>query len=254
MLDDLGRRLRALGYTRTSTEDQLNRPEDDERRIDAACVAHDFDLVDVLRDEGVSGDVPLASRRFGTRIAALLDGRKPEADVIVVTNIDRLTRDPVAGMAMVERLANDRRRNRVSLLSIEQGLDLSTPHGAFMARQFVIFASYEKDMIRWRTSSALKHRRSMGRVYGAVPYGWDRVGDHSACQPKKCECRLVPNDYEQGIIAQMRDWREDNGQNDGWIADWLNVNGIPGKQGGLWYATSVHNTLRTARLVATKGA
>lgn len=246
--------LRAVGYTRVSTDEQRNRPKDDRERIAALCLAKNYELVDFIQDIDVSSDVPLERRENGRRVHRLIEARQPWADVLIVTSLDRLTREPAEGMALIERLTpGGSRRHYLALVALDQGIDLSGPFGPFIAGQFVLAASLEKTMIRWRTSNALKHKRRSGIAYAATPFGWDRTGDHAACEPGKCVCRLVPNEAEQAVIEEMRRWRAE-GVNDGTIARRLNERGVVGKRGGKWYATSIYNTLRTAGEVGTEVA
>lgn len=225
---------RAVGYTRVSTEDQKTRPDDDRARITAACVAYGYELLEVIEDVGVSGKVPLAERPNGRRVHELIEARQPYADVLIVTNLDRLTRGPRDGMALVDDLLPNGRRNPVVLVSLDDHIDLGGAVGRFFARLRFLMAGFERELIGERTSNALKHKRATGQVYGAVPYGWDRDGD-----------RLVPNTVEQEHIAFMRHERAE-GRNDNQIADALNRLGVPGKRGGRWQANTVFGVLRTA--------
>jgi DNA invertase Pin-like site-specific DNA recombinase len=128
-----------------STEDQETRPADDSRRIAAACVAWEWDLVGVPVDSAVSGRVPLHEREHGARVAALITPRRDtigrritprqrEADVIVVTNLDRLTRDAEDGFTIVKDLVPYGRREPVRLVSLDDHVDLTTASGGCSPR------------------------------------------------------------------------------------------------------------------------
>ncbi|NPV54741.1 MAG: hypothetical protein HPY71_14700 [Firmicutes bacterium] len=73
-------------------------------------------------------------------------------------------------------------------------------------------------------------RRPIGK-HTALLHGFDRV-----------EGALIANAEEQKILAQIFAWRKA-----GWtlreIADELNRQGIPTKQGGRWYASTVRYLL-----------
>lgn len=225
-------RPRAVGYARVSTDEQSLSIEAQQHRIARWCEAYDHELVEIITDEDVSGGVPLAGRQNGKRVAELIDARRPGVDALVVTNLDRLSRDAEDGIALVKRMTpNGRRRNHLALVSIDQHLDLSGPFGVFMAQQFVLFASFERSLIGWRTSQALAQKRRDGAVYSRTPFGFDAV-----------DGRLVPNDAEQQVLTEMRTWRAE-GVNDNAIATRLNERGVPGKRGGRWQANTVYRIL-----------
>lgn len=229
-------RPRAVGYTRVSTEDQKNRPEDDRARVTAACVAYGYDLVEFIQDIDVSGKTALADREHGRRVSDLIDAKhNPWADIIIVTNLDRLTRESEDGMTLIRRMIPNGRRNPVRLLSLDDHIDLTTAMGRFFARLRVLLGEFERELIGERTGNTLKHKRRTGQVYAREPYGWDHDGDG----------HLVENDAEQRVLAQMRDWRAE-GVNDNAIATRLNDQGTLGKRGGRWQANTVYRILKNA--------
>ena len=227
-------RPRAAGYTRVSTDNQHTRPEDDRERITAACRAFGFELIDFIEDVGVSGKIPLAERPNGRRIDELIKAKRPRVDVLIVTSLDRLTRDTEDGMSIVASLVPNGRRNPVQLMSLDDHIDLTGATGRFFAKLRVLMHELERELIGERTSNALRHKRRTGKVYAnRQPYGWDRTADGD----------LVPNPAEQAVIAQMKAWRAE-GVNDNRIATRLNAEGVTGKLGGTWKANTVFNILK----------
>jgi DNA invertase Pin-like site-specific DNA recombinase len=238
-------RQRAIGYTRVSTDNQHTRPQDDRARITAACVAFNFELTDFVEDLDVSGKVALADRPNGRRVHELIQAKRPTADVLIVTSLDRLTRESEDGLSIIRNLIPNGRRHPVQLMSLDDHVDLTGAMGRYFAKQRVMMGELERELIGERTSNALRHKRRTGRVYAALPYGWDRVGDHAACEPGHCVCRLQPNPVEQEHLVRMRAWRAE-GVNDNVIATRLNAEGVGGKRGGTWQANTVYNILRRA--------
>jgi DNA invertase Pin-like site-specific DNA recombinase len=57
-----------------------------EARIRAWCEAQAAQLVEIVREEGVSGTKLLADRPGGRQIAELLESRRPAADTVVVVH------------------------------------------------------------------------------------------------------------------------------------------------------------------------
>jgi DNA invertase Pin-like site-specific DNA recombinase len=239
-------RPRVLGYTRQSTKWQKTRIADDTRRITAVCVAWEYDLVDVISDAGISGRVPLAERERGARVAALITPRRDtlgrrrlprvrdrEADVIVVSNLDRLSRDTEDGLAILRDLVPFGRCEPVRLISLDDNVDLRTASGRMFAKMKMAFNEYERELIAERATNSAHHRRRAGQAYSSKtpPYGWDHAGDV-----------MVPNPDEQDVIRELRAWRaEDVPPNR--MATWLNDRGTPGKLGGRWQAVTVSRIL-----------
>lgn len=226
--------LRAIGYTRVSTDDQPTRIADDTARIEAACRAWRYELIEVITDVGVSGKVPLADRPGGSRVHELIEARSARfADVLVVTNLDRLTRESEDGITLIRRMVPNGRRHPLLLVSLDDHIDLAGALGRFFAKFRVLLGEFERELIGERTSNSLQHRRRTGRVYSHAPYGWDGSGKG---QP------LVPNPAEQAVLADMKSWRA-AGVNDNAIATRLNTAGVMGKRGGRWQANLVYRVL-----------
>jgi DNA invertase Pin-like site-specific DNA recombinase len=236
--------MRAWGYTRTSTAEQLTRPDDDRQRIAAACLAYGYELVNVLVDVDVSGKVPLADRPQGRRVHALIEARGgsgAEADVIVITSMDRLTRSSSDGMALIAQLmpVKGRRHQPVLLVSLDDHIDLAGASGRMFAKLRILFAEHERELVSERTSNALQHKRRTGQAFSREPYGWAQTDDK----------RLVPVPAEQEVLTRMRQLRSD-GLSDNAIAAALNSEGVPTKRNGSWAATTVYRILKHAEEMA----
>jgi site-specific DNA recombinase len=234
---------KAVGYTRVSTEDQQTRLDDDRARITAACTAYGYTLVEVIEDREVSGAVPLAERPNGRRVQELIEAKRPAAGILIVTNLDRLTRDSAEGIALIKRMVPNGRRSPILLVSLDDHIDLAGALGRFFARLRVLLGEYERELIGERTGNALAHKRRIGQAFSREPYGWDQTEDG----------RLVRNDAEQAVIAEMRAWHSD-GVTDNAIATRLNDRGVPGKRGGRWQANTVWRILRSADGIGTEAS
>jgi DNA invertase Pin-like site-specific DNA recombinase len=244
------RPAKAIGYIRTSTDEQHLSPESQERRIRAAAVAYEYDLVDVVRDEDVSSRIPLVEREGGRRIHELIyTNRRRDVDAVIVVRLDRLLRDSEEGSAVVKRLRpkNGQRRPPLNLIALDDHVDLTTAFGRFMVRMRFEIAEFERELIGERTSDALVLKRQTHRIHTGVRYGFDRVGDHSTCEPRRCACRWVENPDEQTVIADVLTWRTGSRPVSlRKIADRLNDAGVPGKLGGRWTPTAVQRVINAA--------
>ncbi len=102
-----------------------------------------------------------------------------------------------------------------------------------MAGVSAVFAELERELIAQRTAEALAELRYQGRVYGPIPFGYDGV-----------DGQLVESPAEQVVLDFMQAMRR-GGMSYVRIANWLNGEGLPSKQGGRWHAMSVRSVLMT---------
>jgi site-specific DNA recombinase len=225
--------MRVIGYTRVSTLEQATEGmslDAQASRIRAWSDATAADVVEIIRDEGVSGTKLLAHRPGGKRVADLLDARRPEADAVVVVRMDRLGRDAAEQLALLKRF----RAGKVGLVAIAQHIDLATPHGRAMAQIGAVFAELERSLIAERTTEALTELRQQGLAWNHAPFGWDAVDGH-----------LVTNPDEQDSLTRIRELRA-AGVSYHRVAASLDSEGRPTKRGGPWRAASVRAVMRTA--------
>lgn len=225
--------MKALGYIRVSTVEQVldGIGLDAQRsRIEAWCEATGAELAEVIEDAGVSGTRILADRPSGARIASLLTARNPEVDTVVIARLDRLGRDAAETLSYLRQFA----KGNLGLVSVADRIDLGTPQGRAMAQMSAVFAELERALIAQRTADALAELRSRGQVYGAVPYGFQRNGDH-----------LIPDDTEQRVLTHIGKMRS-RGLSYDRIARSLNGSDVRAKRGGRWSSMSVRSVLLTA--------
>jgi site-specific DNA recombinase len=225
--------LSVIGYVRVSSQEQLSEGvslEAQKARIEAWCEATGATLVHVVEDGAVSGTKPLAHREGGVRIARLLERRKPEADAVIVTRLDRLGRNAAEALGLLRGFAN----GPVGLVSLADRIDLTTPSGRAMASMSAVFAELERDLIGARTSEALARLRDDGKVFGGIPYGWVRSGGD-----------LLPDTDEQRVRREIIELRESRCSYRE-IASWLDREGIAAKKGGRWSAMSVRSVCLSA--------
>jgi DNA invertase Pin-like site-specific DNA recombinase len=228
-----GALLKALGYIRCSTAEQAIEGislDAQRSRIASWCEATGAVLVEVIEDAGVSGTRTLADRPGGAHIASLLAERNPMVETVVVARLDRLGRDAAETLTCLRQFA----KGTVGLVSVADRIDLGTATGRAMAQMSAVFAELERALIAQRTADALGELRSRGQVFGPVPYGFTRDGEH-----------LVVYDAEQRVLARIRRLRS-RGRSYAAIARSLNRSDTPAKRGGIWYPMSVRSVLHTA--------
>ena len=218
--------VRAFGYGRVSTTEQVDSGyglTDQDQKIRSEVAHRGWRLVDIVMDEGESGkdlDRPQI-RRVLDRIAA------GEADALVVTKLDRLTRsvlDFAELAAWSERLG-------VRLVILDLGIDTGTETGRLVAGIMAQVAQWERGVIAARTRDAASVRREAGKKMGGVGVR---------------DSKLHP-----GLAARIKALRVAGST---WqaIADTLNTEHVPTVRGGLlWRVSAVQSAAGYVRPPAT---
>ncbi len=219
--------MQAIAYIRVSTDEQVKGGVSliaQEERLRAYCTMTGLPLAAVIREEGVSGSIPLSQRPGGQELLRLLKDRG--AIHIVALKLDRLFRD--AEDALRQTRIWD--RAGIALHMVDMGgttVNTASAMGRLFLTMTAAFAELERNLIAERTATALAHKKNHRQAYSPTPYGFDRYGSS-----------LQVNTQEQVIIQSIREWRTD-----GWslhrIAHELNRKNVKGKNGGSWHASTV---------------
>ena len=232
---------KAIGYVRVSTQEQATEGVSlaaQEERARAYATLRGLDLVEVVREEGVSGGEPFASRPASARVLAAVEAGSVEA--VVVCKLDRAFRDAVDCLSVTA----DWDARNVALHVIDMGgnaIDTHSAAGRFMLTVLAGAAEMEKNLIGERTSAALRHLASEGVKLGGEALGWERTEGVDA-DGRKLIREVVE---ESATIARMVELRK-AGRTLRDIAAPLDAEGRATKRGGRWSAKVVFTTLRRA--------
>ena len=224
----------AIGYVRVSTEGQAKEGvslEAQQRKIEAWCVANDFELDGLFVDAGISGKRADNRPELQNALNAVCKGK----GVLIVYSLSRLARSTKDTIQISERLD----KAGADLVSLSEKLDTTSAAGKMVFRMMAVLAEFERDQISERTSTAMAHKKSKGERVGTVPFGFRLLDDGKT---------LVNDEKEQGIIELLELLRE-SGLSYGKCADVLNRKSVPTKKiGSKWQGTTVRNILmaRTA--------
>lgn len=88
--------------------------------------------------------------------------RTHQADGVAFTNLDRWGRTMSELVMELEEFS----QTKISMISLKEGLDLSTAAGRLMANVLAAMANFERDRIRERTLLGLARARAMGKTLG----------------------------------------------------------------------------------------
>lgn len=144
--------MTVLAYVRVSTDDQST---DAQRHSIAALhnVQHWF------ADEATCGGTKALERPGFTDLFKF--ARK--GDTLVVSAIDRLGRDTIDVLVTVEAL----KAKGVTVLSMREGFDLSSPVGKAMLAMLAAVAELERSNIKARQMAGIARARATGQKLGA---------------------------------------------------------------------------------------
>lgn len=219
--------MKAIGYIRVSTQVQVDEGVSlaaQEERLRAYCTMNGLQMMAIVREEGVSGSVTLAGRPGGQELLRLM--KEYKAKHIVALKLDRLFRD--AEDALRQTRAWDKAGIALHLVDMGgQTLNTASAMGRLFLTMTAAFAELERNLIAERTTAALAHKKAHRQVYSPTPLGYQRQGE-----------QLISDDEEMNLISRLHTMRE-QGRSLRSIANQLNTEGISGKQGGRWYASTV---------------
>lgn len=208
---------RIIGYTRVSTDEQA----DSGLGLAAQRSALESEVdrrgmpVEWVEDAGFSGK-SLHRPGIEKALDMLAAG---QADVLLVSKLDRLTRSLYDLAGLMERA----RREHWALVALDLAVDTASPSGEAMTNMMGTFAQFERRMIGQRTKDALRVKRDQGV----------RLGRPIVTAPE--------------VSARITRLREE-GQSLAAIATLLNAEAVPTSHGGgRWWASSVQSVLSSQR-------
>jgi DNA invertase Pin-like site-specific DNA recombinase len=151
-------RKRIAIYLRVSTVEQT--VENQRRELQAVAKRHDWNVVAVFKDEGISGTKGRTKRPGFDQLCQGVARR--EFDQVAAWSVDRLGRSLQELVAFLAEL----HAKGVDLYLHQQGIDTSTPAGKAMFQMMGVFAEFERAMIVERVKSGLARARSQGKRLG----------------------------------------------------------------------------------------
>lgn len=221
--------MKVVAYLRVSTDRQAEHGLGLEVQ-EAACrewaKAHKHRLVDVVRDEGRSGEDPLRPG-LAEALAIVKAGR---AGGVVVYRVDRLARD----LVLQEFLRAEFIKAGAELHSTSDvedrylNADPDDPSANLVRQILGAVAQYERAMITMRMQAGKTAKAARGGYqHGRPPYGYRAFGGE-----------LVPVAGEQKVIRMIQLARL-RGESMRQIAAKLNDSGAKAPGGGVWSSQAV---------------
>jgi len=211
--------VRALGYIRVSTDEQVGSGLglDAQRRTLRAEAKRRGWRLELVVEEGRSArDLNRPALQ-----AALERLERRQADVLVVAKLDRLSRSVADFGGLLDRAG----KRGWSVVCIDLGVDTTTPVGEFTANVVASASQYERRLIGQRTRDALAEKRAQGVVLGRPA--------------------VLPVDVVRRIVLARQ-----AGHSYAVIAAGLQTDSVPTPRGGPWSRASVQSAARSQAAAA----
>jgi DNA invertase Pin-like site-specific DNA recombinase len=213
-------RIRAHAYLRVSGKGQVE-GDGFTRQLKAIkeyAAAHDMKIVNVYREEGISGTKESADRPASSELMTALHANGVK--VVIVERLDRLARD----LMVQETIVADLRKYGFELVSVAEPDLMATDPTRILVRQMMgAVAQYEKSQIVLKLRGArLRKRAKEGRCEGRKPYGF--------------------YDGEAAALERAKALRAE-GLGFDRIAARLNEENIPTRTGRLWHGVVINRIL-----------
>src|SRR6266542_5476952 len=179
---------RARIYIRRSDDDQSTySPEAQERQNCMYCELHNHEVVEVYIDDDLSGTKE--TRAEFQRLLA--DARNDPGSIVVVNKIDRLARDA----ELVLRTIKEFDRRGITLVSVMEQIDFSTPIGRVMLTNLAAFAEYYSRNLSTEVKKGLREKAQQGGWIGPIPFGYTIIYVYDAKGARaKGSGRLAPSE------------------------------------------------------------
>jgi site-specific DNA recombinase len=177
--------VKAAGYLRVSSLSQVEGHSLDaqEHLFRQLCQNRGWEIAKVYREEGKSAHVEAISKRPAFR-QLLDDASKGNFEVVVVHTLDRWSRNQRVMLESISILA----KHNVSLVSITENIDYSTPQGKLFTQMLGSFAEYFSGALATHVSKGLDQRAREGKHTGGIPFGYESCWTRGEKGEKQLRC------------------------------------------------------------------
>lgn len=218
---------KVIGYVRVSSlvqKEKGNSIPNQIEKIKSYCKLNGYELVDILKDDGISG-MSKSKRKDYLKLIDIMEDRN--IDGVVVNDLSRIGRK----MSDVVEFVDIIKKKQIEFHSIKEGINNVSNVGGLIINILSSINQFEVEMLRNRISEVKQYKKSKDLVYGNLIYGKSKDGD-----------RLIDNIDELKTIKYMKYLRK-KGYSYFKISDRLNKRNIKSKNGNQWYGSGVKNVL-----------
>ncbi|MDD5736338.1 MAG: recombinase family protein [Methanothrix soehngenii] len=212
--------MRALGYVRVSTENQIGPDsfglETQRDAIMKYCESNGQELIEIYEDPALSGSLPALER---PGLQAVLEAVQ-DGDKVVVPRLDRIARDLYLSLWVEKEI----RKAGAELISVSEPYRWNDPTQKLLLNIIMSFAEFERSLITSRLSSGRKTKaRAGGYAGGKAPIGYRAERGDKALILDEEKAGTVKRAFELQEASPDASLRK--------IADALNAEGHTSKEG-----------------------
>lgn len=229
--------MKVAGYIRVSTTRQAEEGyslDAQQKDIERYCNAFGWELVGLYIDAGKSGkntDRPELKR-------LVADSKEGKFGKVIFAKLDRLGRSAKDILSLFDEFE----KRDISLVSLKEQFDTSTPMGRFVRTILAGVSELEREIITERFMTGKSEKVSEGGWAGGyLPYGYHFDEEERQVHIEEAEAVVVERIFEEKRAGKTLQQ----------IADGLTADGIATKRGGKWARATVSailsNTFYTGR-------
>lgn len=218
---------KVIGYVRVSSSIQKekgNSIPNQISKIKSYCKLNEYELVDILKDDGISG-MSKTKRKDYLKLIDIISDKN--VDGVVVNDLSRIGRK----MSDVVEFIDIIKKKNIEFHTIKEGINNDSNVGGLIINILSSINQFEVEMLRNRISEVKQYKKSNNLVYGNLIYGKDKLDD-----------KLVDNKDELKVIKYIKNLRK-RGYSYFKISERLNQRNIKSKNGSQWYGSGVRNVL-----------
>ena len=158
---------KVIGYVRVSSEVSKSKGNsiiNQINKVNDFCKYNDFELIDIIKDEGKSGME--YSKRDG--YLELIERCKSEdIDGVVVYSLSRIGRRMKDVVDIMELFSN----NNIQFYSVKENINNNDMMGKLLMNILMSFNEFEVENIRERIKDVKRNNKENGLVYGKLMFG-----------------------------------------------------------------------------------
>jgi DNA invertase Pin-like site-specific DNA recombinase len=150
----------AILYIRTSTTDQKNSIELQEKQLTDYCNEKKLRIMSKYIDFGISGKNTFERIEFTKMMNSIIDSENAPSEIILCTKLDRFARSMLDLSVNIEILT----KKCMKLCTLTQTFETCTPIGKLTLNMLGSFAEFERDLINERTREGYQAAKAKGVI------------------------------------------------------------------------------------------
>ena len=164
---------KVIGYVRVSSlvqKEKGNSIPNQIEKIKSYCKLNGYELVDILKDDGISG-MSKSKRKDYLKLIDIMEDRN--IDGVVVNDLSRIGRK----MSDVVEFVDIIKKKQIEFHSIKEGINNVSNVGGLIINILSSINQFEVEMLRNRISEVKQYKKSKDLVYGNLIYGKSKDGN-----------------------------------------------------------------------------